>query len=325
MKRKLYIAYMLTLSLSLAACGSKDKKNSKDEVTESNEAYISEANESVAPESEVEVPESEADPAPVVTIQKDLEKENTVIVSGEAFTFSSENGIENYKDIPGAAYVTNEAIASRNVASIDLVSGEGEIGGQDASVIFNFPCESDTGYSTYKLNNDVYAAYKSIAFQKDYEIDGLTMTSETKDAVAAGYIPKKEGQLFTFTTIGEGNTDFAKLKEELYSVKSLKELWSLEYGEEARLIICSNEMIEKYDYLSIPEIVQELNSYGLPGEEHLLYCLALAKNLHALKEGEIDSFAYKKIFITPSGTNFIYVTIYGAPDTVENWFEGLYY
>lgn len=328
--KKRIILIMLVLTTTLGACGKKneDNKNVDAKTVEESTPVITSEIAPVAPVvSDNDTKNGEANnngkdnnakssirisPTPNISYE-----ENTLLVGGEKYKFTSAEGIENYKSIAKACYLSKEQLETGQITNIALVNGEGELPREEASVIFNFP----QGSSAVQIEGLVS---RTIALQCDYELDGLTSASNEEDAKKSGYTLATKGNAFFIVTDERGNVDMDAIEKDINDANALSDIWKLEYGKEAEELICTSPEIKKYDYLSIAEICTELAGSGYRAESLFYRQMALAKEIHAVKAGEIESFVYKEFYVMQDGTGFMLVSIYGKPEVVENWFEGLY-
>ena len=247
--------------------------------------------------------------------ERKAEQGKGIMVNGEFYEFTPEEGIKDYNDIQGG--VVN-MISDDNWSDFSFKPDSG-----GDSIIIDQKDTVTWVYSNKYELSDGELAYAQFHFREGYSIDGLGGSSTIEEILDAGYITYYEDSQYYYTYATEdGNVDWNVYREDYEKVEKEGSFKCLPYYETlATLSGLGDEEIEADDWEGYCDIFDNMK---WDQEVFTIYIFCRADLENKYKNGDIDMFMSKSFIVVPEGSeadNLFRMAMFANKEVIEKWYD----
>lgn len=279
MKRKIKLGGLMgamVLAMSLTGCGNKEsveKTETTAEVTTTQDAASTENAETT------EVASTE-----VVSEDDKMESSNAefggVIINGQYYTFSTENGIDNWRDV-----------------------------GDDVRYMHSM----DTEVNGVIMGNGVFSIYTDFVLS-----DGVTPDVSAEELLDKGYMRQNQSDEYFIYVTSKGYESFDVVEADYEMIVNENSFKSLEYVDELPRV--GADRVKSYiSEDDVEGALDMLGGNGGDPKSHMMNWLMRARCTKMLMDGEIDYYICQSVIVDEEDGADLILGIRAMGEDVDTW------
>lgn len=307
MKKKIScILGIVMLAASLSACGEK-----KEDATTTQEVATETAATDEAATDEVDdITEATTEAAKV---EITAPAEGSIRVKGEVYSFSAENGIDNWGDIAGGCVLFGGA--SNTLYPAD--------GGEPVKVDYddtvNYPVvfqrSVNTEVSGITIGSGGFYIYT------DYVLaDGVTSTVTGEELVAKGYMQRNDSTEYYRYVTDAGDVDFKDIEADYEKIVSENSFKGLDYYDVLGEV--SSDMVKSEYYMDdVAGAIERMKDMDLDPKKAMMDWLARGKCTKLIVDGQVDYYICQSVFVDPEDGAEVILGFRTKDDYMNKWMD----
>lgn len=307
MKKKIScILGVMVLAASLAGCGEKKEEQSTTQQVGTETVQGTE-------DGQVQNEEADADgTTEEVKVEITAPEDGSVRIKGQVYTFSAENGIDNWNEI------ADGVVISGGISNDYYPADGGEAQKVDYDDHENYPVVFQRS-----MNNEVNGVTigsGGFYIYGDYLLsDGVTSTVTGDELMANGYMQVNDSDLYTKYYTQDGWVSYDDIEADYEKIVSDDSFKGLEYydvlGE-----ISSDFVKPSYTMDDVAGTVEDFGEIG-DSKKLMLDWLAKGKCIKLLMNGEIDYFICQSITVDDEDGASALLVFYVKDDYMNQWMD----
>lgn len=248
--------------------------------------------------------------------EKKAEQGKGIMVNGEFYEFTPEEGIKDYNDIQGGVV---KMISEDNWSNFSFKPDSGG----DAIMIDQKSTVTWVYSNFYEVSDEDEIAYVQFYFRDGYSIDGLDGSSTREEILDAGYIYYIEDSKSVYTYATEdGNVDWDVYREDYEKVEKEGSFKCLPYYETlATLSGLGAEEFQADDWEGYCDIFHKMK---WDQEVFTMYIFCRADLEHKYKNGDIEMFMSKSFTLVPEGSeadHLFRMAMFANKEDIDKWYD----
>lgn len=307
MKKKIScILGVMVLAASLAGCGEKKEEQSTTQQVGTETVQGTE-------DGQVQNEEADADgTTEEVKVEITAPEDGSVRIKGQVYTFSAENGIDNWNEI------ADGVVISGGISNDYYPADGGEAQKVDYDDHENYPVVFQRS-----MNNEVNGVTigsGGFYIYGDYLLsDGVTSTVTGDELMANGYMQVNDSDLYTKYYTQDGWVSYDDIEADYEKIISEDSFKGLDYydvlGE-----ISSDFVKPSYTMDDVAGTVEDFGEIG-DSKKLMLDWLAKGKCIKLLMNGEIDYFICQSITVDDEDGASALLVFYVKDDYMNQWMD----
>lgn len=311
MKKKIScILGVMVLAASLAGCGEKKEEQTATEKVGTETAQGTENGEAQKEEADADSTTGEVTDETKVEIT--APEDGSVRIKGQFYTFSAENGIDNWNEI------ADGVVISGGISNDYYPADGGGVQKVDYDDYENYPVVFQRS-----MNNEVNGVTigsGGFYIYGDYLLsDGVTSTVTGDELMANGYMQVNDSDLYTKYFAQDGWVSYDDIEADYDKIVSEDSFKGLDYydvlGE-----ISSDFVKPSYTMDDVAGAVEDFGEIG-DSKKLMLDWLARGKCIKLLMNGEIDYFICQSITVDAEDGASALLVFYVKDDYMNQWMD----
>lgn len=309
MKKKIScILGVMVLAASLAGCGEKKEEQSTTQQVGTETVQGTEDGQVAAEDDQVQ----EEDTTEETKVEITAPEDGSVRIKGQVYTFSAENGIDNWNEI------ADGVVISGGISNDYYPADGGEAKKVDYDDYENYPVVFQRS-----MNNEVNGVTigsGGFYIYGDYLLsDGVTSTVTGDELMANGYMQVNDSDLYTKYFTQDGWVSYDDIEADYEKIISEDSFKGLDYydvlGE-----ISSDFVKPSYTMDDVAGAVEDFGEIG-DSKKLMLDWLAKGKCIKLLMNGEIDYFICQSITVDADEGASALLVFYVKDDYMNQWMD----
>lgn len=309
MKKKIScILGVMVLAASLAGCGEKKEEQSTTQQVGTEIVQGTEDGQVAAEDDQVQ----EEDTTEVAKVEITAPEDGSVRIKGQVYTFSAENGIDNWNEI------ADGVVISGGISNDYYPADGGEVKKVDYDDYENYPVVFKRS-----MNNEVNGVTigsGGFYIYGDYLLsDGVTSTVTGDELVANGYMQVNDSDLYTKYYTQDGWVSYDDIEADYEKIISEDSFKGLDYydvlGE-----ISSDFVKPSYTMDDVAGAVEDFGEIG-DSKKLMLDWLARGKCMKLLMDGEVDYCICQSITVDDEDGASALLVFYVKDDYMNHWMD----